>query len=210
MERASAPEGRASRPFVVAVSGTSGGGKSTLIDNAAVLLGDATLLHFDDYWSANNDPAEILAWLGGGADPDEFKTPLLPADLRRLIAGEPVVTPAGRAVEPAEFILLEEPFGRARGELSDLIDFAAHLHVPPDVALARRLIRSIEAREPAARGELVEYIHRELRVYIAAGREAYAAAERAAERAADLVLDGMRATDDLAATLVAEILQRRR
>ena len=210
MKRASASEGQASRPFVVAVSGTSGGGKSTLVDNASALLGDAARLHFDDYWAANNNPAEIMAWLGGGADPDEFKTPQLPADLRKLVAGEPVVTPAGRAVEPAEFILLEEPFGRARGELAALIDFAAHLHVPPDVALARRLIRSIEARELDARGGLVEYIHRELQVYIAASRDAYAAAERAAERDADLVLDGMRATDDLAAALVAEIRRRRR
>jgi uridine kinase len=206
----SAEEGRASKPFVVAVSGTSGGGKTTLVDKAAELLKNSVRLHFDDYVVVDNDPAVIRAWLDAGANPDEFKTPRLPDDLRTLISGEPVVLPdGGGIIEPAGFILLEEPFGRARGELAALIDFAVHLHVPADIALARRIVRSIEAQERPADEQLIEYIHRELKIYIAAGREAYVAAERAAAKSADLVLDGMRTTDDLAAELVAEIHRRR-
>lgn len=210
MKSESPEQGRATRPFVVAVSGTSGGGKTTLVGRAAALLKDATRLHFDDYVSVNNDPSQIRAWLEAGADPDEFKTPRLPGDLRRLLSGEPLILPGGGVVEPAEVILLEEPFGRARGELAGLVDFAAHLRVPPDVALARRLIRSIETPARPGPAELVEYLQRELKVYVLAGREAYAAAERAAERSADLVLDGLRATEELAAELVEEIRRRRR
>lgn len=209
MKREGTSGEQAPRPFVVAVSGTSGGGKTTLVSAVASLLKNAARLHFDDYVAVNNDPAEIRAWLDAGADPDEFKTPQLPVDLRRILSGEAVRLAGGVVVEAPEVILLEEPFGRARGELAALIDFAAHLRVPPDVALARRLLRSIESREPHRREELLDYIHRELRVYLAAGREAYVAAERAAERAADLVLDGLRPPDDLAAELF-EAIQRRR
>lgn len=211
MKREHTKEESAGRPFVVAVSGTSGGGKTTLVLKVAALLGGAARLHFDDYVSVNNDPAAIRAWLEGGANPDEFKTPQLPTDLRRLISGESVLLPNDRgAVESAEFILIEEPFGRSRAELSPLVDFAAHLHVPADIALARRIVRTIEAQEERREsGELIEHIHRELKTYIAAGREAYDAAERAATRAADIVLDGLRPTEELAAELVSEIQRRR-
>lgn len=210
MKREHTKEDGAGRPFVVAVSGTSGGGKTTLVLKVAALLGSAARLHFDDYVSVNNDPAAIRAWLEAGANPDEFKTPQLPPDLRRLISGKSVGLPNDRGVvESAEFILIEEPFGRSRAELSPLVDFAVHLHVPADIALARRIVRAIEAQERRESGELIEHIHRELKTYIAAGREAYDAAERAATRAADIVLDGLRPTEELAAELVSEIHRRR-
>jgi hypothetical protein len=51
----------------------------------------------------------------------------------------------------------------------------------------------------------LEDIRQDLKAYLLAGRESYEAANRAALRAADLVLDGLRPADELAAELVAEI-----
>jgi len=199
---------RSGHAYVVSVSGTSGAGKSSVIDKAAALLGRATTLHFDDYVTLGNDIAEIKAWLDAGADVDAITTPGLVDDLRHLRAGEPIRLPnTGRRLEPADFIILEEPFGRSRSELSPLIDLAVFIDVPADVAMARRLLRDIDtSRDEPAR--LIGALDVQLKAYLAAGRDAYFAASGAARQSADLVLDGMQSMDALAATLVGEIDRR--
>jgi uridine kinase len=196
------------RAFVVSVSGTSGAGKSSVIEKTAALLASAITLHFDDYVTLGNDIAEIRAWVDAGADLDAIKTPGLADDLRKLRSREAIHLPnTGRRIEPADVIILEEPFGRSRGELSSLIDFAVFIDAPADVALTRRLLREIETwqEEP---GRLIGALDIQLKAYLAAGRDAYLAASRAARESADLVLDGMHSVDELAATLVGEIVRR--
>ena len=208
---AAAGDGRGA--LVVAVSGTSGAGKTTIIDGLAARLGEATRLHFDDYLVLGNDVGEIVAWLAEGADPDRIETPELAADLTRLAAGHPVARPGGGAViRPAPFIIIEEPFGRARREMAPLIDFAVHLDVPLDIALGRRLLRAIRALPvtdpPGGHAELVTDIEGQLDAFLAIGRDAYLAADRAARGAADLVLDGLQPPDALVARLASELAQR--
>jgi uridine kinase len=201
----SKPAGEA---FVVSISGTSGAGKSSVIEKAAAHLSSSCTLHFDDYVTLGQDIAQIRAWVDAGTDLDAIKTPGLADDLRGLRARVAVRPPAGgRRIEPADFIILEEPFGRARAELSSLIDFAVFIDTPADVAQARRLLREIEAgrREPA---RLVGEIEIQLNAYLAAARDAYLAAGNVVRASADIVLDGMRNADELAAALVAEIRRR--
>lgn len=202
--------GHPARGYVVAVSGTSGGGKTTLVKSAAALLNDCIRLHFDDYLILGNDPSEIRAWLEAGANPDELKTPHLAADLCSLRAGETIRPPGGEGlIEPAEFILLEEPFGRSRGDVAPYIDLAVHLELPADIAIARRLVRAIEEQLLPDPEQLLAHIHHDLKAYLVAGRESYEAANRAASRHADLLLDALRPAEELAAELVAEIRRRR-
>jgi len=195
--------------YVVAVSGTSGAGKTTVVDQAAAMLANSARLQFDQYVTLGNDIATIKAWLARGADPNELKTPEFAADLRRLRAGETVAAANGRGtVRPADVVIVEEPFGRTRLELAPLIDFAVHLDVPPDIALARRTLRLIEVEAAVEPQRALEAVAGQLRAYLAAGRDAYLAAERAARQSADLVLDGMLASETLAASLAAEVRQR--
>ena len=195
----------AGEAFVVSISGTSGAGKSSVIDKAAALLSSNCTLHFDDYVTLGQNIAQIRAWVDAGTNLDEIKTPGLADDLRSLRSRMP--TAGHRRIEPADFVILEEPFGRARAELSPLIDFAVFIDTPTDVALARRLLREIEAgrRDPAS---FVGNMEIQLDAYLAAGRDAYLAAGRVVRATADLVLDGMRKPDELAATLVGELLRR--
>ncbi|HEX8572384.1 MAG TPA: hypothetical protein VF759_06505 [Allosphingosinicella sp.] len=210
----SAPGGGDSRPaVVVAISGTSGAGKTTIIDGLAARLGEATRLHFDDYLVLGNDVEAIVAWLAEGADPNWVETPELAADLARLAAGHPVARPGGGAeLRPAPFIIVEEPFGRARREMAPLIDFAVHLEVPLEIALGRRLLRAIRAlpvAEPqVGHAELVADIEGQLNAFLAIGREAYLAADVAARGAADLVLDGLQPPDSLVDRLASELALR--
>jgi len=112
----------------------------------------------------------LYMWLDAGADLNEIKTPTLAVDLRKLSAGEAIRLPdTGRRIEPADFIILEEPFGRSRLELSSLIDFAVFIEAPPDIALARRTLREIETwQEDPAR--LIGAISIQLQAFIAVGK----------------------------------------
>jgi uridine kinase len=199
---------RSGSSFVIAVSGTSGAGKSSVIAITAELLTSAARLHFDDYVTLGNDIAQIRAWIDSGASPDEIKTPVLAVDLRTLISGEPIRPPnAGHMVHPADYIILEEPFGRSRRELASLIDLTVYIDVPPDVALARRITREIAAQQNGAE-QLVAEIEGQLRAFLAIGRDAYLAAARAANKSADIVLDGMLPVNELAAAIVEEVRRR--
>ncbi|MBY0395581.1 MAG: hypothetical protein K2X91_03810 [Thermoleophilia bacterium] len=197
--------------LVVAVSGPSGAGKSSLIEAAASRLGDTARLHFDHYITLGNDIGEITAWLEAGGDPNRFATPRLADDLRRLIDGGWIERPHDRVrVGPADVVILEEPFGRARTEIAALIDFAVHIDVPPDVALARRTLRLIGERPVLGDSAVLDAMEEQLRAFLAVGRDSYRAADRAARAAADLVLDGMRPVDALTEELLSAVAGLRR
>lgn len=189
------------RPFVVAVSGTSGAGKSTLARQAAHALGATALLFFDDHVTVANNPAAIGRWLAAGAKPNAFKTPGLTAALRQLLRE--------RQFEggPLNYVLMEDPFGRSRSSTSRLIDMVAYLDLPLEIALARRVIRTIEERQRPPEAQLA-HLHADLKTFLAGGRLAYLAASGAARASADLVMDGTRPLDELVGELTAEIRRR--
>jgi uridine kinase len=195
----------ASNSFVIAICGTSGAGKTRLVEQTVWQLGDAVALHFDDYRSVSHYPADLGAWLEGGADLDAWRTPQMAADLTALRAGRAVVAPGQtRRLEPRRFIVVEDPFGRARREMAAGIDFSAYLDLPMEIALARKLRRDLAAaaRELGAQGALArvslffeEYLE-------GRGREAYLAGNERARESCDLVLDGMMPVELLAREIV--------
>lgn len=156
--------------FVIAISGASGSGKSALVKALVHRLGDAVALHFDDYspryFPTSKYPAGIAKWIADGADPSAWETPQLVQDLRALRQGKSITLPGHkeisksttlilralgrrkplvfsrneRILRPATYIVLEEPFGREREDMKELIDFVIALDTPLEVALARRLL----------------------------------------------------------------------
>jgi uridine kinase len=184
------------KSFVTAVSGVSGAGKSSVVERTVALLGDAKSLHFDAYAESSTYPADLKAWAEAGADVDEWKTPALAKDLREL-----------RASGEAKYIVIEEPFGKLRAEMRELIDLAAHIDVPADVLLARRLLRRLD--EERHKGEaLLDRVQSDLEHHLDAGRDLDALASIVPRDAADVVLDGTKSVDELARELVSEIRRR--
>lgn len=181
--------------YVVAVSGISGAGKTSVIKRAVDVLGDAVALYFDDYASVSAYPPDLKAWIERGADVDEWHTPQLAEALRRLRAGTVAV------------ILVEEPFGKLRREMAGLIDLAIHIDVPADVLLARRLLRQIEEGRDV--DELIARLHLDVKHHLTLGRELDALGSAAAKEAADVVVDGTQSVNEIAAVVVAEIRRRR-
>ncbi|RCX21458.1 uridine kinase [Fontibacillus phaseoli] len=139
---------------VIAVSGYSGAGKSTVVSQLSKSL-NCPALFFDDYASRRDFPNDLNAWLKEGGDPNAVSTPLLQNHLIQLRSGQPIERVKGNGwakeygighsekevmtIMPGPLILIEEPFGGERRELKDLIDFVIYLDLEPEIALARRI-----------------------------------------------------------------------
>jgi uridine kinase len=193
--------------FCIGISGTSGSGKSMLLRELSARLPDTVSLAFDDYISVSNVPADIVGWLDAGADLNAFQTPQLATNLAALRAGKKVHSPQGQMIAPAPFLLVEEPFGRARRELQGLLDLVVFLDTPMDIALARRVIRTLESGSREATDQL-RHVVTDLKAFLQAGRRAYQVAVDEARRTSDIVLDGTLPPQSWIETVSLE-LQRR-
>ena len=192
--------------YVIAISGASGTGKSTLVKALVQILGDAVPLYFDDYnphtVATSHYPIDLVKWVADGADPNAWETPQLALDLRSLRRGEPIKLPGkGEVLLPKRVLVLEEPFGRERTVMKDVIDFVIAIDAPLEIALARRLLRIAE------RPDFLDHLEEQSRAmlsyvrdYLHIGRELYIAINEQVRKHCDLVLDGMKPIDALADT----------
>ena len=194
-------------PFVIAISGNTGSGKTTLVCKVAALLGDAVTLNIDDYEATSRAPADLSAWLAEGADFNRWEIPQLLADLSALKSGTSITLPNGKGVlSPTPFIVLEEPFGREHAQLATLLDFVACVDVALDVSLARKMLRDIEMFfDVRSMEDIKRYLQRYLGWYVGAGRDVYRETNARVMLTCDLVLDGMLAPDVLAEQVVRAV-----
>jgi len=197
--------------YVIAIAGASGAGKTTLVRKVAECLDDAVPFFFDDYERTEGAtaPADLNAWLAGDRDPNAWSRPVMAGHLRRLRSGESVVNPRHQTIiEPAAFIVMEEPFGRRRNEICDLVDFVVCIDLPLEIALARRLLEyATKAKDPA---KYVEMLQSFLTRYLQAGtRETYIAANALAMQERNLVVDGTRNPNVIAQDVVEAVLSLR-
>lgn len=199
--------------FVVAVSGVPGAGKSTLIQSVGKAFGGASTLHFDDYGGTSVFPEDFTTWLAFGGDLDEWKTPDMVRDLQTLRSGLSASHPrSGITIEPTPIVILEEPFGRARQEISAHVDFAAHLRVPLDVVLIRLVRRMLVEDALCAEAErqgCSQVVESLFQMYLKHGwRELMQHTEKLAADSADIALDGMQTVEELASQLIDTIRLR--
>jgi uridine kinase len=194
------------RPFVIAIGGTSGSGKSELVKRVASLLGEATTLFFDDYASVSTYPSDFGAWIRDGANPNEWKTPRFATDLLALRQGESISPPGGAVRrESARYIVVEEPFGRERQEMREAIDLVAIVDLPLEVALARRIRRNIQPglEDSTASVECLRSLNQFLDAYLDGPiREGYLVINRTALATCDVILDGLKPIEELAEQVV--------
>ena len=176
--------------YVIAVSGPSGAGKTTLIRNLTSQFGDAVALGIDDYPDDHYPPA--AEWMERGANPDEFETPQFYADVRTLKEGRSITHPDSKEeTNPPAYLIIEEPFGKSRSALRPLIDFHVEVDIPLEVSLARRLLRIMgnptRAEKPV---ETYAFVKQHLEWYLNNGRHFYLAVQANAQKDKDLTVDG--------------------
>jgi uridine kinase len=195
--------------FVIAIAGPSGAGKSTLIESLVARLGSANALSLDDYQASSTYPP-VKQWLEGGADPDQFQTPQFITDALALREGKSIIHPVtGKVVKLARYLVLEEPFGRARSGMRELIDFVVYLEIPLEIAHARKILRKNEFLPWEDNPDLfIQNLREHLLWYIDFGRDFYLAAEKSACQDCDLIVDGTLPTEQMADKII-EVIDKR-
>jgi uridine kinase len=133
-----------SSPIIIGVSGIAGAGKSTIIKKLAQSL-QATALFWDDFDAISKAPDDYVSWyMNPHRSYDEWLYNDLADTLKKLKSGQPVLCPAtGKNLQPTKYILFDAPLGYCHKATSQYIDFLVCLDTPPDIALARRLVRVV-------------------------------------------------------------------
>lgn len=116
---------------VIAISGASGSGKTTIVNHLAKVF-DCPFLLFDDYIDECTYPTDMKQWLRNGSDVSLIKTPRLVNCLRQEISQA-----------SSRYIFVEEPFGKERDAMSPLIDYVVLLDQPMELCLMRIIKRHI-------------------------------------------------------------------
>jgi uridine kinase len=206
------------KPTVILVSGYMGCGKTTFVETFAEMLGNAPTLIFDHYEKFTQWPEDIGDWMLDGADSTQIKVPRLKDDLRSLCLGTSITHPLdGRIIHPSEIILVEEPFGTERGEITEFIDLVVFIDVPRDVCVVRLMQRSLGTNEADFDGRIKRETREEL------GKRVKSAAfwlnhymwirpglklTETIQRKADIIVDGMKPVGEMAQEVLAEIKSR--
>jgi uridine kinase len=200
----------ASSTFVIAIAGHSGVGKSTVIENLVAQLGNANSLRLDDYEASSIYPS-TLKWIEDGADPDAFQSPQFVTDITTLKNGKEIVHPiTGQKINAESFLIIEEPFGRERSALHDLIDFVVYLDVPLDIAYARKLTRKNEFLPWEDNPDIfITNLRENLEWYLSIGRDFYLAIAQRVRPNCDLIVDGTVPTESIAKKIVTAIYNTR-
>ncbi|HOP12244.1 MAG TPA: AAA family ATPase [Oscillospiraceae bacterium] len=122
------------KPFVIAISGVSGSGKTTVTKELESRLKNYTVLSFDDYDDVYLAGREINDLPEGRNLYDDWQVGPIAADIEQLLR------------EPLDYIIMDYPFGRQNSAIAPYIDLSVFVDVPLDAALARRIIRDYTDR----------------------------------------------------------------
>ncbi len=156
---------------VVAVSGASGAGKTTIVKQLANEF-DCPFLLFDDHTDKNTYPQNMKNWLKNGANVSLIKTPIFVTSLENLISKN-----------SSRYIFIEEPFGKERDSMSSLIDYVVLLDQPMELCLARIIRRHTENPSEDSINSISNYLNK----YAEYFREIYVEATNQVRRNSDLI-----------------------
>ncbi|MGG3280089.1 hypothetical protein [Paenibacillus solani] len=193
--------------YIIAVSGPSGSGKSTLTKQLSDKLVDAISFHFDDYASTNKYPDDYLDWLEKGADPKLVHNPEFNRDLYELVQGRSIKLPNNQMIKSEKYIIVEEPFGRGREGMDELIDFVVCIDIPLEVALARRILRGIQNTESTP-SETLKSFEEYLSQYLIVVRNLYQAINSNVMAVCDLFVSGLEPVDEITDKIIDELKKR--
>ncbi|MEQ8675059.1 MAG: hypothetical protein RLP44_12220 [Aggregatilineales bacterium] len=195
------------KPFVTAISGTSGAGKSTTVKLLLSKVQPASALFFDDYETEETYPQDLAEWLAQDADPNALKAPQMTEDLinlRKNVAVTHVTT--GEKLAPAPIILLEEPLGNLRDVMRGLIDFVVYIDLPLEIAFARRISRTLgQFPEHMTKADVVENLQMFVGWYQETGRDLYHILDKNTKAKADLLVDGLQTADEIVYQIISAV-----
>jgi uridine kinase len=167
------------KPFVLAISAVSGGGKTTMITQLNECLPNSKALYFDDY-EFDECPDDICEWVERGADSNEWDLSPLINDLQKLLSD----------TSPYEYILLDYPFAYTHNGMRQYIDYTIFIDTPLDIAMARRVIRDFKESS-------IDSLINDLSYYLDRSRNAYINMLMTIKPNSDFIMDGSLSTDTI-------------
>ncbi|MFX0067267.1 MAG: hypothetical protein ACFFC7_34505, partial [Candidatus Hermodarchaeota archaeon] len=131
--------------FIIGFSGIVSAGKTTLLKEVAKSIEDSVLMIWDDYdHLVKLEFDDPIQWVADGCDTNKWKTVQFIEDLRSLKKGNPIYLPISKEkINPAKYILVEDPTGRTRTEMAELIDYLIFIDLPHEISLARTYNREL-------------------------------------------------------------------
>ena len=186
------------KPFVISISGISGGGKTTVTNALKERLPNSAVISFDDYGERVYLDRDINDWSADTNDDNEWHVEPIATDIEQLLC------------EPLDYIILDYPFGYGNRLVGQYINLAVFVDAPLDVALARRIIRDYTSREENTNVADVQEVSlaaldKELRFYLARSRPTYARMPEMQKPISDLVVDGTKTQEKIADEILAHI-----
>jgi uridine kinase len=176
------------RPFIISISGNSGGGKTTITKELSNQLNNSKALYFDNY-EYIKQPDNICEWVENGSDPSEWDLSLLVNDIKNIIKNDNV-----------DYIILDYPFGRQTYPVKDFIDMTVFIETPLDISLARRIIRDYS-------DATVDEIINDLNFYLTRSRRCFIE-HNENMKSSDLIVDGSLAVDRIINIVINNIKQK--
>lgn len=171
-------------PFVIAIAGVSGGGKTAVTTYLTQELPHAKALCFDDYDFDRS--IDIINWLDSGADYNQWDLTPLINDLKSLCN------------ESLHYIILDYPFAYKHFNMSRFIDIAVFIDTPLDIALARRMRRDFKSSSG-------ESVLADMENYIAQGRKGFVEMLNTVRPNSDVVIDGTRTVSEIADRILDQL-----
>jgi uridine kinase len=183
------------RPIIIGISGVSGAGKTTLARKLGESL-HATTLFWDHYDAISKSPNDYVAWFHSAErNTNEWQYDALENVLGTLKSGKGLICPAtDRQLSPTPYIIFDAPMGYRHQATGQYIDFLIFLDTPPDIALARRLLRDAEHQN----------IIKELQYYLSEARPLYIDSYKEREHC-NLIIDGSLSTQEQATTVIGSL-----
>ena len=183
------------RPFIVAITGGSGSGKTTTAGQLLDLLKplNAQLISQDDYYKNSKALPDFDPATYDFDTPDARDHDLLAVHLKALRAAEAIEVPvydftihgrreATQHVVPGDVIILEGTHTLCDPAIYELCDLRVFVDTPDDIRLLRRLLRDIHER-----GRTPETVANQ---YLATVRPAYERWTGPSRLNADLIVSG--------------------
>ncbi|MCL1786859.1 MAG: hypothetical protein FWG38_02630, partial [Defluviitaleaceae bacterium] len=166
--------------------------RTCLIKDALPSTTTVGIIGFDDF------PGDLLGrdyceWSEAGANCNEWDLGAMIEAVQSLVAS------------PVGFIIVDQPFGAAHDLLKAWVDFFVWIDTPPDVALARRILRDFTRRDTQRRplaGDLVENISAHLDFYLSRHRDTYLTHIATVKPTVDLVVDGEKSPAAIAREII--------
>ncbi|MHA2038124.1 MAG: hypothetical protein ACW98X_16935 [Promethearchaeota archaeon] len=194
--------------FVICVSGIIACGKTSLIKKLAELKNVAVSLLWDDYdHLLKLDIDDRFKWIQEGPDFNKWRTEEFVEDIHSLLKGKSIKHPISKKViHPAKYILVEDPTGRIRNVMSNIIDFLIFIEVPFEVSLVRLLNRELNNTQRWGNSDqMIQFFKQYMSDYLPFYYPMYKYVEERVRKDADLIVNGLQSVDEIAENVVSKL-----